>query len=70
MAMNMSTAIVLAVVIVCICLAIRSFRKKGMCGCKEHCSCSGGCSAGCASCALSDEKLEEMRAAAKGADAS
>lgn len=45
--MNVSTALVLAIVIACICLSIRSFRKKGMCGCKEHCggSCSSsGCS--------------------------
>lgn len=57
--MNVSTALVLAIVIACICLSIRSFRKKGMCGCKEHCggscaSCSSnGCSpASCPACSV------------------
>ena len=46
---NVSTALVLAVVIACVCLSIRSFRKKGMCGCKEHCS--GSCGSGSCSAA-------------------
>lgn len=70
MAMNVSTAIVLAVIVVCVCLAVRSFRKKGMCGCKEHCSCSGSCASGCSACALSEDAIREMSAAAERADAS
>ena len=59
--MNVSTAIVLAVIVVCVCLAVRSFRKKGMCGCKEHCSCSGSCASGCSACALSEDAIREMQ---------
>ncbi len=64
--MNLATAIVLAIVVACVCLAVRSFRKKGMCGCKEHCS--GGCSS-CASCAAADRMVTDMDKAAKGPEA-
>ena len=42
MVMNMATAVVLAILIVCVCLSVRLMMKKGMCGEKEMCgSCSG-----------------------------
>lgn len=65
--MNVSTVIVLAVVAACVCLAIRSFRKKGMCGCKEHCS--GSCSSSsCPSCSAADKMAQDMKRAADAAD--
>ncbi|MDO5042423.1 MAG: hypothetical protein Q4D92_02810 [Slackia sp.] len=62
--MNISTAVVLAIVIACICLAIRSFRKKGMCGCKEQCS-SECCASSCSSCAAADNMVKSMDEALK-----
>lgn len=62
--MNVSTAVVLAIVIACICLAIRSFRKKGMCGCKERCS-SECCASSCSSCAAADNMVKSMDEALK-----
>lgn len=67
--MNVSTAIVLAVVIACACLAVRSFRKKGMCGCKDCHSCSGGC-ASCSSCAISEEGMGKIDEAVRRLDVS
>lgn len=64
--MNLATAVVLAIVVACVCLAVRSFRKKGMCGCKEHCS--GGCSS-CSACATADRMVTDMDKAAKGPEA-
>lgn len=66
MDMNLATAIVLAVVIVCVCLSVRSLRKKGMCGCKAHegdagGSCCGSC-AGCSACADMERTLADAKA--------
>lgn len=54
--MNVSTAIVLAIVVACICLAVRFLRKKGMCGCKKHCSseCSASSCSSCLACSAVD----------------
>ncbi|MDO4590114.1 MAG: FeoB-associated Cys-rich membrane protein [Slackia sp.] len=62
--MNAATIVVLAAVIACVCLAIRSFRKKGMCGCKEGCS---GCShsSGCPSCSAAVDMSEAAARAAE-----
>ncbi|MEE0518841.1 hypothetical protein [Slackia sp.] len=60
---NVSTALVLAVVIACVCLSIRSFRKKGMCGCKEHCgSCGSGSCSACSSASHSASSSESCPA--------
>lgn len=61
---NVSTALVLAVVIACVCLSIRSFRKKGMCGCKEHCSgsCGSGSCSACVSASYSASSSESCPA--------
>lgn len=60
--MNVSTAIVLAIVVACVCLAIRSFRKKGMCGCKDHCSseCSTSSCSSCSACAAADSMADAL----------
>lgn len=59
--MNFATAVVLAALIACVCLSIRSLRRKGTCGHKERCG--GGCSecAGCSTCASADEMATEVR---------
>ncbi len=64
--MNLATAVVLAIVVACVCLAVRSFRKKGMCGCKEHCS--GECSS-CSACATADRMAVGVDRAVKDFEA-
>ncbi len=65
MVMNMGTAVVLAILIVCVCLSVRLMLKKGMCGEKDTCgSCSSGhCSAGCSASSRIDKMLADADAA-------
>ena len=64
MVMNMATAVVLAILIVCVCLSVRLMVKKGMCGEKEMCgSCSGHCSGGCSATARIDKMIADADAA-------
>lgn len=62
--MNLATLVVLAVVVACVILSIRTFRKKGTCGYKDQCgNCAGGsCGEGC-SCS-DPAKMEKMIARA------
>ncbi len=59
--MNFATAVVLAVVVGLVCLSVRTLRKKGTCGYKEHCDgCSGSCSE-CPTCSAADSLADEVR---------
>ena len=70
MVMNMGTAVVLAILIVCVCLSIRLMMKKGMCGEKELCgSCSQGhCGGGCSASARIDKMLADADASVASAE--
>ncbi len=57
--MNFSTAVVLAIVIVLVCLSVRSLFRKGTCGHKEHCG--GSCSGKTSSCTAADSMLDDVR---------
>lgn len=63
MNMNISTAIVLAILIVLVCLSIRLLVRKGTCGHKDQCGggCSESCSGGCPSCSAADSMLDDVR---------
>ena len=68
MVMNMATAVVLAILIVCVCLSVRLMMKKGMCGEKEMCgSCSGRCGGGCSATARIDKMIADADAAVASA---
>lgn len=68
MVMNMATAVVLAILIVCVCLSVRLMMKKGMCGEKEMCgSCSGHCGGGCSATARIDKVIADADAAVASA---
>ena len=59
--MNFATVVVLAIVVALVCLSIRTLRKKGTCGHKEHCgNCSGSHSA-CPTCSAADSMMEDVR---------
>ncbi len=65
--MNFATAVVLAIVVALVCLSIRTLRKKGTCGYKEHCGgCSGSCADGC-SCSAADSMIADVRKRLSGA---
>ena len=62
------TAVVLAILIVCVCLSVRLMMKKGMCGEKEMCgSCSGHCGGGCSATARIDKMIADADAAVASA---
>lgn len=44
LAITPATIVILAVIALCVVLAVRRLRKRGMCDCNDHCE--GGC-AGC-----------------------
>lgn len=59
--MNLATAVAFAAIVVLVCLSIRTLRRKGTCGHKEHCGgCSGSCLEGC-SHSGSDSLAAEVR---------
>lgn len=65
LAMNVGTAVALAILIVCVCLSVRLLMKKGMCGGKEMCSScgSGHCGKGCSASANIEKMLADADAA-------
>ncbi|ACV23018.1 hypothetical protein [Slackia heliotrinireducens] len=56
--MNLATAVVLAILVVFVALSVRTFRIKGTCGYKEHCS--GHCNPGSAECDAAKRMVENM----------
>lgn len=59
--MNLATAVAFAAVVALVCLSVRTLRRKGTCGHKEHCGgCSGSCSESC-SCPNADSMAAEVR---------